>query len=154
MIQLRTTSIFESNSRVGDPLFCRQTFHGIPGSMSGNLQPVQSRSQQLPGPTQVIIVINSSSFLLLLFFLFYDTFRALFLISDSLLCLKQDIKCEMNSMMNPRATVPEGSLIGLHGIDQKCPLNPVVCVYFLILLCSFYRFYDFTALVFFFPFNK
>jgi hypothetical protein len=74
-----------------------------------------------------------------------------FLISGSLLCFKQDIKCEMNSMMNRRATGPEGSCIGVYGIDQ-CPLNPVVCFYFLILLCSFYRFYDFTALVFFFFF--
>ena len=35
--------------------------------------------------------------------------------------LKQDIKSEMNPMMNPRAAGPEGSLIGVHGIGCELP---------------------------------
>ena len=46
-----------SNLKVGKLLFCRQTLHGTPGGISGNLQQVQNRSQQLPGPIQVIIII-------------------------------------------------------------------------------------------------
>ena len=35
--------------------------------------------------------------------------------------LKQDVKSEMNPMMNPRVAGPEGSLIGVHGIDCELP---------------------------------
>ncbi|KAK9268885.1 hypothetical protein L1049_000650 [Liquidambar formosana] len=58
-----------------------QTLHGTPGGISGNLQQVQNRNQQLPVSAQ-------------------------------------DIKSEMNPMMNPRAAGHEGSLIGVHGSNQ------------------------------------
>ncbi|KAF8400723.1 hypothetical protein HHK36_014023 [Tetracentron sinense] len=58
-----------------------QVLHGTAGGMSGTLQQVQARNQQLPGSTQ-------------------------------------DIKSEMNPVLNPRAAGPEGSLVGVPGTNQ------------------------------------
>lgn len=84
-----------------------QMLHGTPGGMLGNLQQAHNRSQQLPGLMQVIIVVESISY-------FVFILSILVLLFGSVLHGKQDIKSEM---MNPRAAGPEGSLIGVHGID-------------------------------------
>ncbi|KAF9613009.1 hypothetical protein IFM89_004863 [Coptis chinensis] len=57
-----------------------QILHGTAGGMSGALQQVQARSQQLAGSSQ-------------------------------------DIKGKMNPLLNPRAAGPDGSLIGVPGIN-------------------------------------
>lgn len=100
--------VTDSNLEVVELLFYRQTLHGTPGGISGNLQQIQNRSQHLPGPMQAIIII-------MIIFLSYR--KNCFHIFDILVCLKQDVKSEMNSMMNPRATGPEGSLTGVQGND-------------------------------------
>ncbi|KHG11579.1 Transcriptional corepressor LEUNIG -like protein [Gossypium arboreum] len=58
-----------------------QTLHGTPGNISGSLQPMQNRGQQISVPTQ-------------------------------------DSRSEINPMLTPRASGPDGSLIGVHGSNQ------------------------------------
>lgn len=73
--------------------------------MPGSLQQVQSRNQQLPGATQV-----SNLGLFFIAFIFF----LLGLINNRL----QDIKSEITSLLNPRAAVADGSLIGVPGTDH------------------------------------
>nr|XP_010925121.1 transcriptional corepressor LEUNIG isoform X2 [Elaeis guineensis] len=72
-------SLLKSAATSGQP--SGQLFHGSAGGLSGTLQQVQARNQQLPAATQ-------------------------------------DIKTEMNPALNPRATGPDGSLIGIAGSNQ------------------------------------
>ncbi|KAJ4957815.1 hypothetical protein NE237_024926 [Protea cynaroides] len=73
------SSMLKSAAAAGQP--SGQVLHGTAGGMSGTLQQVQARNQQLPGSMQ-------------------------------------DIKSEMNPVLNPRAAGPEGSLIGVPGSNQ------------------------------------
>ncbi|GAV88715.1 WD40 domain-containing protein/LisH domain-containing protein [Cephalotus follicularis] len=59
-----------------------QALHGAPGGITGNIQQVQNRNQQLPESTP-------------------------------------EIKCDMNSMMNPRTAGSEGSFMGIPGSNQS-----------------------------------
>lgn len=72
--------------------------------------------------------------------LFYVSFRAIIFFCDGLVCLKQDIKSEMNSMMNPITARPDGTLIGVQGIDLNCPLIELRSLFlffhFVMLLCG------------------
>ncbi|THU64949.1 hypothetical protein C4D60_Mb01t31900 [Musa balbisiana] len=71
--------MLKSAPNPGQPL--GHVLHGSAGGLSGPLQLVQARNQQLPGSSQ-------------------------------------DIKSEINPALNPRASGPDGSLIGIPGTNQ------------------------------------
>ncbi|KAF8393301.1 hypothetical protein HHK36_021542 [Tetracentron sinense] len=77
-------SMLKSAAAAGQP--AGQVLHGTPGGMSGTLQQVQARNQQLLGSTQ-------------------------------------EAKNEMNPVLNLRGVGPEGSLIGVPGIDCSSGLD-------------------------------
>eukprot|EP00268_Persea_americana_P050405 TRINITY_DN547_c0_g1_i5.p1 TRINITY_DN547_c0_g1~~TRINITY_DN547_c0_g1_i5.p1 ORF type:complete len:1206 (+),score=292.55 TRINITY_DN547_c0_g1_i5:267-3884(+) len=72
-------SMLKSGAAPGQP--SGQVLHGAAGGMTGTLQQVQPRNQQIPG-------------------------------------VAQDIKSEINPVLNPRAAGPDGSLIGVPGSNQ------------------------------------
>lgn len=117
-------------------LLYRQTLHGAPGGISGNLQQVQSRNQLQVSSACVssYCYIYEKCYNLCFSFWFLHVF-----------VLKQDIKSEMNPMMNPRAAGPEGSLIGVHGIC--CKLLSTFCwkIYLFFSILVFISIWDFTS---------
>ncbi|WOK95788.1 transcriptional corepressor LEUNIG-like isoform X2 [Canna indica] len=73
-------SMLKSAATTGQP--SGHILHGSAGGISGSLQQVQARNQQVPGSSQ-------------------------------------DIKPEINPILNPRAAGPDGSLIGVPGPNQS-----------------------------------
>lgn len=88
----------------------RQVLHGSAGGMT---QQVQARNQQLPGSTPVGSFLFNSFIICILYF-FWST--------D--LYMNQDIKTEINPILNPRA--PEGSLIGIPGLFSSFLCSPMM----------------------------
>ena len=109
---------------------CRQTLHGTPGGISGNLQQFQNRNQQLTlsGPVCDFLYALSypdSRFQIpdycVVACLLFIPLEALYHFSP--MRSLQDIKTDMNQMMNVRAAGPEGSLMGISGIGQSILLT-------------------------------
>lgn len=99
---------------VGFNLFnFRQVLHGTAGGMSPQ---VQARNQQLPGSTPVWCFRSSD------LFIFHFPYPYVVLTS----MWYQDIKSEINPVLNPRAAVPEGSLMGIPGILSSISFSFVI----------------------------